>query len=507
MTERRIGLAVTAAIAIGVIVRVVTVATGGSVLGDGGLFHAMVEDLRAGGLGLPAATSYNQLEIPFVYPPAALVAAAGIGELTGAATLDLLRWMPLVLTVLTLLAFAWVASRALPPAAAVGAALAFALMPSAYGWLLAGGGLTRAAGLLFALLAAGLVVHRGAGVASMRAAIGAGALLGLSALSHPQAAVFGVVACAVLSWAGGPMRPWLARLGLAAVTALVVLAPWLAWVATTHGLDALLAAGNRLEPVVGLVRLLNLRFSGAPFMDLVGVVGVVGLAASAWNRQFRLPLLLVVTYLVGAGGGEFLAAVPWALLAGVGFATMAGIAAGALSAATPGVRRATVVGIGAVALFVALIGALGSVVDRSSKLHPLPAGQVAAMEWLATGTSPGAVVLVPTGEVWGYDEVSEWLPAFAQRESVGTVQGSEWLGAAAFDARLATHEAILRCAGSTAACYRLIDPEATIFVPKGRLAGPWSPVDCCPALRQTLADAGYEIVYDEAGATIARPGD
>jgi hypothetical protein len=158
-----------------------------------------------------------------------------------------------------------------------------------------------------------------------------------------------------------------------------------------------------------------------------------------------------------------------------------------------------------VVLFLALIGALGSVVDSSSKLHPLEDETIAAMRWLGE-QGPEGPVLVPTSEVWGFDDVGEWLPAIAERHSIGTVQGSEWLGVEGFEERLAVHEAIRDCAGSTVACYTAIDAEAILFIPKGQQGGPFSPGDCCPALRETAEAGGYRIVYDGPGATIAIPG-
>ena len=50
--------------------------------------------------------------------------------------------------------------------------------------------------------------------------------------------------------------------------------------------------------------------------------------------------------------------------------------------------------------------------------------------------------------------------------------------------------------------------DAWLFIPKGRVNGPLSPDDCCPALRETVLEGSfYEVVYDGAGATIARPPD
>ena len=496
----RFGIAV--AILIGVLVRVAPIVGAGGVVGDGGLILALVDDIRGAGLGLPTTASYNDFGIPFVYPPLALWLAAAIGAVSGIETLGILTWMPMVVAVLVLVAFAWLSVRLLTPAAAVAATFAFALMPSAYGWLVAGGGLTRGSGLLFALLATAIVVGpRDVGPSARRAVL-AGALLGLAGLAHPQGLLFGALACTVLS-IRRPLAEWGRHTAIAGAAAIVVLLPWLAWVGGTNGLDAIWTAGQRLEPVTGLIRLLNLRFSGANFMDIVGAAGVLGLVVQIVRQQWRVPILLLVVSLVGAGGGEFLAAAPWALLAGAGIAAVVALVRSVTPAETRLGRRA-LVATAAVVLFLALIGALGSVVDSSSKLHPLGDDRVAAMRWLEE-EGPDRPVLVPTSEVWGFDDVSEWLPAIADHRSIGTVQGSEWLGSDGFEAQLDVHQAILECAGSTAACYRSLAPDAILFVPKGRLAGLFSAGDCCPALRETLADAGYEIIYDEEGATIAQP--
>ena len=100
--------------------------------------------------------------------------------------------------------------------------------------------------------------------------------------------------------------------------------------------------------------------------------------------------------------------------------------------------RAVLVGTAVVALFLALIGSFGSTTDESSKLHPLPVAQIDAMEWIRDNAAPDAVVIVPTDEVWGFDDIGEWLPAIAERHSIGTVQGSEWLGREGFRSQLAT---------------------------------------------------------------------
>ena len=502
LTTERFALGV--ALLIGVVVRAAPIVGADSVVGDGGLWFAMIDDIRAAGLTIPTTTSYNDLGIPFVYPPAALLGTGAIGELFGIPTIELLRWAPLALSILGLAAFAWLAVRTLNPAAAAAATLAYGLMPSGYGWLVAGGGLTRGAGLIFALLAAGLVATRPGQVPTWRTAALAGALLGLSALCHPQTAIFGVLACVVLSWRR-PARPWLINVGIAAAVGFVVALPWLIGLVAEGGLAAVFGAGGRWEPVTGVIRLVNLRFSAAPFMDVVAIAAVAGIVTSLARRRFRIPILLVAVYVAGVGGGEFLAAPVWALLAVTGVMSLAFLMRRSLHDASRPLTRAVLVGTAVVALFLALIGSFGSTTDKSSKLHPLPVSQIEAMEWIRDHAAPDAVVIVPSDEVWGFDDIGEWLPAIAERHSIGTVQGSEWLGREGFRSQLERHRDVRACAGATAACYAAIDPTALIYVPKGQLNGLFSPEDCCPALRETLEEAGYEIVFDGPGATIAAP--
>ncbi len=239
------------------------------------------------------------------------------------------------------------------------------------------------------------------------------------------------------------MAPWARNAAVAGAVALVVTLPWLVGVLATHGADALASPANRLQPLTGLIQLGNLRFSGAPFMDVFAVVGAVGVLVAVLPGPRRVALLLLLTYLAGAGGGAFLAAVPWALACGIGLEAIVRVAVPNERTST---RRALVAGAAAVVLFLALIGSLGSVADGSSKLHALNADHLDAMAWLAANTDEEASVLVPVAGVWGDDEMSEWLPALAQRQSIGTVQGSEWLGVDGFESswRSTTRSATVR---------------------------------------------------------------
>ncbi len=486
-------------------VRLAAVLPGPLTPGDGGLIVVFVDDLRRAGFVMPPVTTYNFADIPFVYPPLGLYGAALVGELLGLSSLDAVRVVAGLISLATVGAFALLALRLLPAAAAAGAVLMYALMPHAYDAIVAGGGVTRGSGLLLAMLAM-WVAATPSGVTTRRA-IGVGVLLGLAALSHPQTAIYAAAASTVLVFRPGDLPTTVRRVVIMGVVAFLVVLPWLLVMTSTHGLQTVLAPGNRLDPALALVLLMSLTFSGSGFTDLFLVLGTLGLAVELLRRRWRLPLLLACLLL--AGEADFIGAVPWSLLGGAAFAFV-------LEGVGPLVKprdRALRLAVGLVVLFAALVSSMGSVVDETSRLQRVTEDHVAAMEWAREETEPGTRFIVAAIVGWGADEISEWFPAVAQRQSVATVQGTEWLGAEGYIDQAHRHRAVRLCTSSTDRCMaEWAESEgftdAWLFIPKGRINGPLSPDDCCPALRELVQDSPYyEVVYDGAGATIARPRD
>ena len=155
--------------------------------GDGGLFWVMANELRENGFVPPSATTYNTGDIPWVYPPLGIYLVAALGG-----GLDWFRILPAIFAVATLPAF-WLLARALISGrGALVAVVAYGLASPAYLGLIAGGGVTRAPGLLLAMLTLWAVVRR--------YPLAAGVLGGLTLLTHPIAAAYVVVGSAVL-WA------------------------------------------------------------------------------------------------------------------------------------------------------------------------------------------------------------------------------------------------------------------------------------------------------------------
>ncbi len=283
----------------GLVVRAIPVALADFPVNDGGLFVAMTRAIEDAGWGLPLTVSWNGSELPFAYPPLGFYLSGGISSLFGLDLTDVFRWLPLVASALVVPAVFLLARELLrSDLGALVAALAYALAPASYVWLVQGGGVTRSPGMLLAVLTIWQVV-RLVRVPGRRTAIIVGVLAGLTALVHPGAAIF-VAVSSVLIWLfEGRSAASLRTRWLSVAIALLVAAPWLAITISRHGLEALLGVpSNGPEPAAALLAVLAGRVTGTASFDPLAIAGVV--VAIVWlvRRQFLLPIWFGVATLL-----------------------------------------------------------------------------------------------------------------------------------------------------------------------------------------------------------------
>ena len=497
-------------------------------LNDGGMFYAMVEDLRAASYALPAETSYNGGDIPYVYPPFSFYVAAVLVDLGGWSLIDVFRLLPLIVSVLTIVAF-YPLARTLPGDrlwAAV-ATLLFALAPRAFDWEIAGGGLTRSFGFLFAILAINQAYRLYERPTALKAAALA-AFWALALLSHPEMGWFATFSCAVFFLAFG--RSWrsLAFTALAAFGVAILMAPWLVTVIGEHGLGPFVSAtqtGGR--SVLSPLALLLFDFTSEPFFPLIAALGLLGIIASIGDRRYLLPAWLCLMFILDPRKAWTLSMVPLAMLAAVGFFQVllpqmerALAHWRAASDTEPRFRMRVVSGTLLIIALYGVISAIGSLTEDATPLHALSPGERETMAWVRGHTAPESRFLVMSGSTqspWT-DARSEWFPALADRVSEATLQGSEWSGGREGLAKSYSRYFDLQaCADGTASCledwggrYGLAFTH--IYLPKqdDRLTetGVDTKVtdrerDCCAALRNSLAgSADFRLVHDGIAAQI-----
>lgn len=525
-SEALVVLATLAALSLGIIVRAAHVLAAPFPLNDGGMFYAMTRDLQQAAYRLPTFTSYNEANIPFGYSPLSFYLAAALQQALGVPLLDLLRWLPLLATSLTVVAF-WLLARTLLQGrwTVIVAVTAFALLPRGFIWMLMGGGLTRSLGFLFAIVTLYQLQCLYQGRRSWWYAVGAMVGGALTAGSHLGTAPF-LAASALLFWfgAGRPLQGLLRALAAAAGAALLT-APWWYTVIATHGLAPFLAAQHAGSTILSLrtwERLPGVLAWGGfgtaeSLLPLIGMLALLGVLVACVQRCWLLPAWWILILLVDTRAGTTYAALPVAMLAGIGIVEGLVPLISTLHRVTlrqrgqPSSVLAQPVGVISATLTLLFAASLASALFSRPQwpgelrfLAPLSPEDQAAMRWVESTTALDHRFLLITGSGWEVDRVSEWFPVLAERVSVATVQGSEWLPGNAFDTQRQRYNDVQGCATWETACVEQWERSTGVrfthlYIPKSADA------PCCEQLRLSVrSNPNYYIVYDGPGATIAQ---
>jgi hypothetical protein len=384
---------------------------------DGGMFYVMMKDLQANHYLPPLYTTYNHLNIPFAYPPLALYLGAGLSSLLGISLSDLLLWLPGLINTACIPAFYLLAREVLDDQLKGAlATLVFALTPHLVDWLSMGGGLTRSLGTLFMLLTslhAYRLFTRGG-----KADIGWTILFGsLTILSHTESTIF-AISLPILFWIMKSRTLTGIKYGMLTALGVIVLSgPWYGLVISRHGIETILSAlktgGHAPWAFLHLLNIHNLTTE--TFLDLLGTLGILGMIILIARRQYIIPIMLVMIFLVERRSATTIANLPLAMAAGY---FLEEIILPALH------HRAALL----LALTVPFL--LMNPVSRGQQLsiNHVPTEDRIAMTWAAGNTPADSRFLVLTGQpVAMCDSVGEWFPALTDRTSIATAQGREWI--------------------------------------------------------------------------------
>jgi uncharacterized membrane protein len=472
---------------------------------DGGMFHAMVGDLLANHFWLPAYTSFNAAKIPFVYPPLPFYLGGAL-SLLGGDLIQIQRWLPLAFSILTIPAF-YLLSRAIleDRLETALATSVFAVILPAFDRLLMGGGLTRAPGLFFALLA--LLALQRLYRDGRRSSIAIAALgLALVTLSHPVYAWFTAYSALLLYLFSTNRRRNLYLSAWVLAGALLLTAPWWITVCVQHGLTPLRAAMQSREALslgMALGQLLIFDLTREKFLDILGSLALLGVFWQLANRKYLLPAWLVTIFLLERTTPVSLAAIPMAMLSGVGTRQIVRLFQ---EKAAPTHRAQW--GILAIFTTILIYSALSSGLSFSAPV--LSASVRQAIQWAGEATPAESRFAILSGAEWWNDPASEWFPALSKRVNVTTVQGTEWLPAAALGRQIEDYDALQACLDTG-------DPDCIerwrqshghdfeyLFIVK-----PVSDAEqkaACGVMLQTALqnEEGYQLVYDNPGAAIFR---
>lgn len=501
------------AISLGTFLRFNPTLLAGFAINDGGMFAVMVDDLRANHLLIPALTTYNFSNIPFAYPPLGFYFGAFAAGVSGMSSTDVVRWIPAFFASLSIPAFYFLSLRLFKDKYHASlATLFFALVPRAFFWMVMGGGLTRASGQFFMLLALGTIV-RLYDQNQRRDVFLAGLFAGLAVLSHPEAAIHTALSTVLLWLVISRKRATFIQSVFVGIIVLAVTAPWWVTVIRYHGVAPLLSALRTGDNSLAIFHLVFFTFTQEPYMTVIAVLGVIGIIQRMIRRDYLLPLWVVLPFLFAGRSATNLVILPLAMLAAFGLADVL-LPALQVSVKNDVEQSTQVTTVERNVILYLLIFMVFSAYQFGFQLSgaALQESNVEAMNWVSRNIPKDArfLVLSGTGSV-ACDPVSEWFPALTERQSLFTVQGTEWTKADKFKPFIREAVALQMCSRETPACVTdLLEPSEYDYVYFSKTLQ----ADNCELLPipqsfmyfvdSVRADGRYEIVHETDEVLIYR---
>lgn len=447
---------------LGLVVRIAAPLQASFPLNDGGLFYVMIQNIQQNGYALPAFTNYNYANIPFAYPPLAFYLTGLLADITHADLLDLLRILPAIISTLIIPVFYLLAKHIAPTrlAAAI-ATVCFAFMPNVFEWQIMGGGITRSFGLLLALLTMNVAIQlfKTGQIRFIPWTIAWGALL---VVTHPEAALQTALAVLIFYLFLNRTLKGLLQSAIVAAGILALTSPWWGTVISQHGLGPLLAAPGaakveELNLFVRLFLIFRFQFTGEQFVQVLAVMGLIGLTISLAKKEFFLPVWLTLPLLIEPRSAPVYMIIPLALLAGNALTTTILPSLQKIKFSKNDRDDTHVLNNNTVKFFLGFLivysvmssYSLSSIIQQD---FTLAEKDLEAFRWVEANTPPDSQFLVLTGQHHLRDATSEWFPVIAERRSQATVYGYEWVPDGRFRQRIEEFQSLQACLYKNASC-------------------------------------------------------
>jgi hypothetical protein len=440
------------AILLGAFIRLYPAATSDFPINDGGLFYRFILELQDHQYDLPLTSMYNQAQVPYVYPPLSFYLAGLINTLLPISLLDVMRWLPAIISVLTIPAFYWLARDILETEfQALLAVYCFTLLPTAFDFMVVGGGLSRSFGTLFSILTLQQEIRMLRG-SNWKNTLGTGIFAALTVLSHPVAAWFTLFSAAAILLFEGRNKAGITRAATVVLVGIAFSAPWWGTMLLHFGPKVLISAfqAGQLN-TSNFFALFLFIHTNEPLLNFQAMLGLLGVFACLHQKNFFIPFWLLIVFLLEPRLSATYAVMPTTLLAAIGLdvVVLAGLSGKPVNQ-NSGVPRLN--NAGRLLVLYLLVYGLVSAFVAAPHTH-LSQAERRVMSWIQNNLPSDQSFLVVSGIASaGSDYVSEWLPALTNQISLGTPQGSEWLPGDMFRQLWTAHETLQMCFNRDGVC-------------------------------------------------------
>ena len=476
-----------------------------------GMYMQIAKQIRLSGFQPPARIlHYTTGGVPFAYPPLMFYVAAVVRDVTGIDPITYTRYLPGFVVLACAVPYYYIAKNLLgsKPKASV-AAVVFVITPPVLTWHLSAGGIVRAPTFFLSLVGiyGGVRLFR---AGDRRWLVPSAILFGLTIMSHPTYAVFfGMSHLLLYVFYARSLRGLVAGAAVAG-GGLLVAAPWLGWVAATHGLDILAASAGTHSGLWGGTGRLYWQFvepvvsvdGSTPFFLAAFAGGLYGL----YRRRYFLPVWLVLS-------AQILAESRFIFVAGAMLVSLLAfdLVDARVTPVFTGKRRALVLA----TVCVALVGAVGlgaafsagaswNVDGRQTQPAFIDDADMEAMEWVEQNTAASDDFVVA-------GDTAEWFPYFTDRTILVGPWGVEWEGSQAYREQISLFKSVSWCDSSACITQRLDEANANpdyVYLSKDSYTvRGWTAHPPDSLHTSMILDDDYELAYENEGVMVFRVVD
>lgn len=435
-------------------------------LNDGGLYYQALVALIENNMRLPEQLIYNGLDLALALPPLPLVTLGYISQWTGIEPLIVMRWYPLVLSILTIPVMYLLAQTILEnKREALLATIAFALLPANIVGILDGSGTSNATGMLLGIVTTLTAFHlnmkkeRRSFWALITAVLIAGTFL--SNLYWGLYTLITLFMMRLRSRNSGLRAAIFFRVSI--IIALLLLVPFVLRLTLEPYTSQLFNLGILRVPFALFFAPFN-AYTLEPALGIWGVMGFVGFFLLTARDQGLMAVWMLLLILIIPLNATQVIAVPLSISIGLAldFIILTGIASFRLgNRRTPGTRHwlgsdwAITTSYLAIAMLILLSSLNVLQLQRfgAAGIQPIAAADLRAMRWIEATTDPEATFLLLTGELdFTADPVASWFPIITKRVSINGVEGTEWLPDEEFQERIVQNAVVQACIIGRSAC-------------------------------------------------------
>ena len=423
-------------------------------INDGGLFFRMIEAIQSNGYRLPESVLYNGLAIPFAYPPLALYVAGVVTTIFQTTLFNTLLWFPAAILICVIPAFYYLATLLLKSRFQAGlAALLYAVLPRSIAWMIMGGGVTRSLGHLFLILASANIYLLYT-TKQKKYLAWSTVFCSLVCLTHPEAAIHTMGIAFLLWFFYGKSKDGIIASLIIATGTLIVTSPWWITILRRFGPAPYLSATQTGLNSLGYTFRVFQPFSGEPFVAIIFILAILGIAIKIAKREYLLPIWFAFPFILEPRNAPNVSILPMAMLASIALTELLLPALSKIESAARNLQYQHVLQsriekyLLVCLLLYSLIGMQHF--DMGLKENSLSPTTREVFEWINSNIPADARFLIVTGKTDLFaDAVNEWFPALTNRISQTTIQGYEWMGGGLFAERVPVMQEIQLCPNST----------------------------------------------------------